>query len=79
MVRRRDAEQTDFVAFFSLDTKSIERVPVRKAGGAQADAVGVKVTLKDGKTFHALVNYEPKGTEVMLGSLKTKERFATDY
>jgi len=34
---------------------------------------------RDGKAFHILVNYEPEGTEVALGNLKTKDRFATDY
>ena len=29
--------------------------------------------------FHILVNYEPEGTEVALGSLQTKDRFPTDY
>jgi hypothetical protein len=29
--------------------------------------------------FHILVNYEPEGTEAAVGSLKTKNRFATDY
>ena len=40
---------------------------------------GGTITLKDGKAFHVLVNYEPEGREVALGSLKTKDRFATDY
>jgi len=29
--------------------------------------------------YHILVDYEPEGTEAALGSLKTKNRFATDY
>ena len=29
--------------------------------------------------FHILVNYEFEGTAVALGSLKTKDRLATDY
>ena len=32
-----------------------------------------------GKTFHAVINYEPAGIEVVLGALKTKDRFASDY
>jgi hypothetical protein len=79
MARRTGVKATDFVALFSLDAKSIERVPVARADGKPADAVGVEVTLDDGKTFHAVVNYEPEGTEVVLGDLRTKERFATDY
>jgi hypothetical protein len=79
MVRRKGVKKTDFVTFLSLETKSVERVPVKKADGKDADAVGVKITLKDGKTFHALVSYEPENTEVQLGELKTTDRFATDY
>jgi hypothetical protein len=79
VVRRPDTRATDYVAFFSRKTKSVERVPVKRADGKPADAVGVKVTLTDGKTFHALVSYEPEGTEVVVGDLRTKERFATDY
>ena len=79
IVRRRDTKETDFVTFFSKETKSVEKVPVSKTGGGAANAIGVKVTLKDGKVFQALVNYEPEGTEVVLGEVRTKERFATDY
>jgi hypothetical protein len=79
MVRRRDTVRTEFIAFFSTDTQSVERVPVRRADGTEADAVGVKVSLKSGKTFCAIVNYEPQGVEVALGALKTRDRFATDY
>ncbi|MDP6358513.1 MAG: hypothetical protein QF473_25555 [Planctomycetota bacterium] len=38
----------------------------------------MKIALKDGKTFHAIINHESAG-EVRLGNLKTKGRFATDY
>ncbi len=79
MVRRRNVKQTDFVAFFSVATKSVERVPVKKADGGDAAAVGVKITLKEGKIFHAVVNYEPEGTSVVVGELETRKRFATDY
>ena len=79
MVRRKNVKRTDYVGLFSADTKAIEKVPVQKADGQPADAVGVKITLKNGTVFHALVNYESEGTQVKLGSLKTKERFATDY
>jgi len=78
IVRRQGVKQTTFVALFSLDAKSVTQVPVKKAGGGAADAVGVKVVLRDGKVFHAVVNYEPQGTEVVLGDLKTTARFATD-
>ncbi|MCZ7645252.1 MAG: hypothetical protein M5U26_08210 [Planctomycetota bacterium] len=79
MVRRKGVTKTDFAAFFSTETESIESAPVAKADGSPADAAGVKVTLKGGKSFHALVSYEPAGTEVVLGTLKTKARFATDF
>jgi len=79
MVRRRDVQATDFVAFFSFETQSVERVPVQKAAGGEANAMGVKISLKNGAVFHALANYEPEGTEVALGALKTTERFASDY
>ena len=39
---------------------------------------GGTITLKDGKAFHVIVNYEPEAAEVALGSLRTKQRFATD-
>ena len=79
MVRRQGVKKADFVALVSKQSKSIEQVSVKRADGKDADAVGVKITLADGKTFHAIVNYEPEGTEVTLGTLKTRERFATDY
>lgn len=77
MARRREVRQTDFVAFYSGKTKSIERLPVQAADETTADALGAKITLRNGKVIHALVNYEA-GKEVHLGSLKTKQRFATD-
>ncbi|MBM4041325.1 MAG: hypothetical protein FJ290_22720 [Planctomycetes bacterium] len=64
---------------FSAQTQSLERVPVKKAGGKEAKAMGLKITLKDGKLIHVVVNYELEGTEVVLGALRTKQRFATDY
>lgn len=80
MVRRSAVKETDFIAFFSTETQSVERVPVLKTDGSAADAVGVKVALKNGKTFNAIVSYEAAGTEVSLSSgLKTKDRFASDY
>jgi hypothetical protein len=79
MVRRRGLKLTHFAAFFSLETESVERVLLRRPDGAEADAVGVKVALKGGKTFQAIVNYEKDGTEVALGNLKTAARFATDF
>jgi len=79
MVRRRDVAATDFVAFFSGHVRSVERLPVRRANDGQADAIGVKVILNDGKTFRTIVNYEPEGVEVELDGLRTKDRFATDY
>ncbi|MCZ7645319.1 MAG: hypothetical protein M5U26_08545 [Planctomycetota bacterium] len=79
MVRRSGSPRADFVACFSAGLGAFESVPVTKADGSPANALGVKVALKDGKTFHALVNYEAEGTEVVLGELKTTARFATDY
>lgn len=79
MVRRRNVAQTDFVACFSTTSPVIERLPVKTAAGNGAQALGLKITPKDGKTFHVIVNYEPEGTEVVLGALKTKDRFASDY
>lgn len=79
MVRRRNVKQTDFVACFSPATKTLARVPVVRADGRAADAVGVRITLQDGRTLHAIVNYEPAGTAVVLGALKTTERFASDF
>ncbi len=79
MVRRRNVHTTDFVAFFSPDTQSIERLPVTTADGQPADAVGLKITLKDGKTFQVIVNDEPTGKEVLLGGLATRECFTCDY
>lgn len=79
MVRRTAVKQTDYISVFSPDVKSIERLPVTTAAGKPAHAIGVKVITNDGKSFNAIVNFEPPGTEVVLGDLKTKERFATDY
>ena len=83
MVRRRplyrNTKDVDYVAFFSAETKSLERVAVKRVDGKPAAAIGVKITLRSGKVIHALANYEPEGTEVQLGDLKTRERFATDY
>ena len=79
MVRRRGVVATDYAAFFSAATQSVERLPVKTAAGREAQAVGLKIALTDGKAFHVIVNYESEGTEVVLGDLKTKERFATDY
>ena len=44
-----------------------------------AEAIRVRVTLRDARTFHAMVSYDAAGTEVVLDGLKTNERFATDY
>lgn len=77
MVRRSDVRQTDFVAFFSTRTKSVERIPVLNADGSDADALGARVVLGTGKVIHALVNYQP-GTAVHVGKLTTSELFATD-
>lgn len=78
MVRRSDVQQTDFVAYFSDQTKSLEQTPVLGADGKEANALGATVVLKSGQTIRSLVNFEP-GTEVHLGKLTTKERFASDY
>lgn len=78
MVRRTETRQTDYVAWFSGKTKSVERVPVMKSAGGEADALGAQITLQDGKVIRALVNFQPK-TEVRLGDLVTDELFATDY
>jgi len=82
MVRRkpmyRHTTDVDFIAFFSAQTKALERVPVKRADGKTANAIGVKITLRDGEIIHAIVNYEPEGTEAQLGELKTTQRFATD-
>lgn len=79
MVRRRGAAQTDFVACFSAASPTLERVPVKTTAGREAQGVGVRVTPRDGRPFHVLVNFEPEGTEVRLGPLRTKDRLATDY
>ncbi|MBM4042063.1 MAG: hypothetical protein FJ290_26505 [Planctomycetes bacterium] len=79
MVRRRNVTQTDFVACFSAASPTIERLPVETAAGQEARAVGLKITLKGGQPFQVLVNFEPEGMEVVLGALRTKERFASDY
>ena len=79
MVRREDVRETTFIAVVSKQARSVEQVPVKRSDGKGTDAVGVKVTLTNGKTFHAIVNYQPEGAEVAAGPLKTHERFATDY
>ena len=79
MVRRKNVTGTDFVACFSASSPAMERLPVKTAAGKDAQAVGLKITTKDGKAFHVIVNYEPEGTEVMLGGLRSKGRFAADY
>ena len=79
MVRRANTRKTHFVALFSLGTQSVEQVPVKKQDGVEADAVGIKVLLRNGKAFHVLVSYEPEGTEVELGGLKTTGRFVCDW
>jgi len=79
MVRRKGVQVTDFVAGFSPKIKRMEQLAVEKSGGGIAQAVGVKVTLEDGAGFYALANYESAGVEVLLGPLKTRDRFATDY
>lgn len=79
MVRRPNVKQTDYVTTFSPDVKSIESLPITTADGKPANAIGVRVTLNDGPAFSTIVNYEPAGVVVVLGALKTNERFATDY
>ena len=79
MVRRTAVKETDYAAVFSVDAKSITRLPVKTADGTPAKAVGVEVALTDGTSFKAIVNYEAPGVEVVLGELKTKERFATTF
>ncbi len=79
MVRRRNVAATDYVALFSADAQSIVRLPVKTADGQPADAVGLKVTLRDGKSFHVIVNAESAKSEVRLDGLITSGPFATDY
>ena len=79
MARRKDVRQTDFVTALSEGVASLECIAVRRADGGSADAVGVKVALTGGEVFHAIVNYEPPGTNVKLETLATAERFAADY
>lgn len=79
MVRRRNVTATDYVAVFSADAQSIERVPVQGTDGKPSDAVGLKVTLKDGKSFKVIVNSDPGRSEGRLQGLSTREPFATDY
>lgn len=78
MARRKNVRQTDFAAYFSSRTSRIEKLPVLNADGSEADALGAQITLIDGKTFRALVNYHP-GAKVRLGELATQGLFATDY
>ncbi|MDP6116546.1 MAG: hypothetical protein QGG53_32190 [Planctomycetota bacterium] len=79
MARRKGVKQTDFIAFFSNQTKAVIRVPVKRTDGLDANAVGVKISLKDGKVFRAIVSFELPGTEVVADGLKTAEKFATDF
>jgi len=79
MLRRKGVKTTHFIALVSKQAKSIAQMPVKASDGKEADAVGAKVTLTNGKTFHAIVNFRPEGGEVALGALKSGERFATDY
>lgn len=79
MVRRRGVAQTDFVTCFSATTPALQRTPVTTAAGREAQAVGILVTPGGGQPFHVLVNFEPEGTEIVLGDLRTKDRLATDY
>jgi hypothetical protein len=79
MVRRRNVTQTDFAAIFSAASSAIERLPVKAADGKEAQAVGLKITPQGGTPFQVIVSYEPEGTEVLLGDLRSKGRFATDY
>ncbi len=79
MVRRRNVTTTDFVAMYSARSPAIERLPVKTAAGQDAQAVGLKIVPKDAKPLTVIVNYEPEGTEVMLGELRTKDRLATDF
>ncbi|MDA1138268.1 MAG: hypothetical protein O3B01_06765 [Planctomycetota bacterium] len=78
MARRKVVKETDFIAFFSNQTKSVELISVKKSDGQEANAVGVKISLKDGKVFRVIVSFEKPGTEVTADGLKTTERFATD-
>jgi hypothetical protein len=66
-------------AAFSASVEEIDQVPVRKVRGGEADALGVRVTLNDGSSFRAIINYEPQNVTVQIGKLKTTARFATDY
>jgi hypothetical protein len=79
MARRRDVMQTDYAAVLSDQVQRIERLPVKTADGQDAEAAGVRITLADGRSFHALVNYEDAGRTVTCGPLTTSKRFATDY
>ena len=79
MVRRRDVKRTDVVALLSLGVARVEQLPVARGDGKPADAVGLEVTLRDGRALHAIVSYEADGAEVRLGDLSTRGRFATDY
>ena len=67
-----------FVTFLSMQTESIQAIPVKTADGKPAQAIGVKVILKGGKSFLAIVSYEQEGAEGTLNGLKTTARFATD-
>jgi len=78
IVRRSNIRQTEFIAALSTGLESVERVPVKKADGKPADAVGVKITLADGTSFRAIVNYEPEGTTVGVDGLRTQARFASE-
>lgn len=79
MVRRRDVLATDYVALFSADVQSVERLPVTTGDRHPADAVGLGITLKDGRIFHVIVNNESAKSEARLDGLVATEPFATDY
>ncbi len=78
MARRTAVTRTDFVAAFSPEVVSLERVPAVKADSSAADAVGVRVGLREGRSFTAIVSYEPEGTEVKAGDFKSRARFSVE-
>lgn len=78
MARRKNVKRTDFIAAFSPDVRQIERVAVRKANGSTANAIGLRATRTGETFFHAIVNYETKGTVVQIGKLKTSRPFAAN-
>ena len=78
MVRRKAVKQTDFAAAFGKNVRSVQTVGVTTADGQPADAVGVRLVLKDGTVVHAIVNYGPQDADVALGKLRTTARFISD-